>query len=280
MLSGMDMTMLKWLLIAAAGYLCILGYLYVMQRSLMYFPETVRTAPAAVGLPQAEAMTLVTPDGEHVIVWHVPPRADQAVVLYLHGNGGALSHRADRFRALVADGTGLVALDYRGYGGSSGSPSEAGLITDAETAYRFTLTRYSAARIELWGESLGSAVAIALAAENTVGHVILEAPFASAEALAARHYPFVPVRLLMLDQFRSDERIGRVTAPLLFLHGDRDAIVPIAEGERLFALAHEPKRFVRFAGGEHEGLDAYGALEAVKSFLGGKAAALPGQGRQ
>ncbi len=277
----MDMTLLKWLLIAAvAGYVGIIGILYVMQRSLMYFPETVRTEPAEVGLPQAEAMTLATADGEHVIVWHVPPRADQPVVLYLHGNGGALSHRADRFRALVAAGFGLVALEYRGYGGSSGSPSEAGLITDAKTAYQFALARYPAARIALWGESLGSAVATALAAENPVGHGILEAPFASAEAVAARAYPFVPVRWLMLDQFRSDERIGRVAAPLLFLHGDRDAIVPIAEGERLFALAHEPKRFVRLAGGEHEGLDAFGALEAVKSFLGGKAAALPDRVRQ
>src|SRR5581483_3820995 len=262
------MTTLKWLILTAlAGYLGLLGYLVLAQRSLMYFPDTARASPAAAGLTQAEAVTLAPRDGEHVTVWHVPPRGGQPVVLYLHGNGGALSHRIDRFRALVADGTGLVALDYRGYGGSSGSPSEAGLLTDATTAYGFAVARYSAARIALWGESLGTGVAVALAAENPVGRVILEAPFASAVAIAAREYPFVPVRWLMADQFRSDERIGRVTAPLLFLHGDRDPIVPIAEGERLFALAHEPKRFVRFPGGEHEGLDAFGALEAVKGFL-------------
>jgi uncharacterized protein len=275
------MKTLLWLLLTAlAGYLGLLGYMYVAQRSLMYFPDTVRTAPVDVGLPQAEAGTLATPDGEQVIVWHVPPRGDQPVVLYLHGNGGALSHRADRFRDLAADGTGLVALDYRGYGGSSGHPSETGLLTDAKAAYDFTRARYPASRIALWGESLGTAVAVALAAQNPVAKVILEAPFGSAVAIAARHYPFLPVRWLMLDQFRSDERIGRVTAPLLFLHGDHDGIVPIAEGERLFALAHEPKRFVRFAGGEHEGLDAFGALQTVKVFLGGRTAVLPSAARQ
>jgi hypothetical protein len=219
-------------------------------------------------------VTLATPDGENVIVWHVPPRAGQPVVLYLHGNGGALSHRAERFHALAADGIGLVALDYRGYGGSSGSPSEKGLIIDAQTAYAFAAARYPAERIALWGESLGSAVAVAVAAEKPVCCVILEAPFASAVAMAARQYPFVPVRWLMHDQFRSDERIGRVTAPLLIMHGDRDAVVPIGEGERLFARANEPKRFLRFAGGAHDGLDAFGALVAVKSFLRGNAARL------
>lgn len=253
---------------ALAAYLGVLAYLYLAQRSLMYFPEVVRTSPADAGFAQAEALTLATSDGENVIVWHVPPRAGQPVVLYLHGNGGALSHRVDRFRDLVADGTGLLALDYRGYGGSSGSPSEKGLIIDAETAYAFAVARYPAPRIALWGESLGSAVAVALAAEKPVCCVILEAPVVSAVAIAAREYSFVPVRWLMKDQFRSDERIGRLAAPLLVMHGDRDAVVPISEGERLFALAHEPKRFLRFAGGEHEGLDAFGALAAVKSFLG------------
>jgi fermentation-respiration switch protein FrsA (DUF1100 family) len=202
-----------------------------------------------------------------VIVWHVRPRGDRPVVLYLHGNGGALSHRAERFRALTADGIGLVALDYRGYGGSTGRPSEAGLMIDAETAYAFAARLYPAERIALWGESLGTGVAVALAAERAVGRVVLEAPFTSAADIAALHYPFLPVRWLMKDQFRSDARIGAVRAPLLVLHGERDAIVPIAFGERLFSLAGEPKRFVRFPEGQHEGLDQFGALDAVKRFL-------------
>src|SRR6185295_10451452 len=126
------MSSLKWIeLLFAAGYLGLAALMYLAQRALMYFPETVRTAPAAAGLPQAEEVVLDTTDGERVIVWHVPPRGNKPVALYFHGNGGSLRNRVDRFRALTEDGSGLVALSYRGYGGSTGSPSEEGLIADA-----------------------------------------------------------------------------------------------------------------------------------------------------
>ena len=191
------------------GVLCVyagvLAMLYVTQRSMMYFPETVHTTPAAAGLPQAEEVTLTTSDGEHIIAWHVPPRDGKPVILYFHGNGGALRYRVERFTRLITDGIGIVAVEYRGYGGSSGSPSERGLIADAEAGYAFAAARYPAQQIVLWGESLGSGVAVALAAEKPVGRVILEAPFTSAAAVGAKHYWYVPVRLLMTDQFRSDE---------------------------------------------------------------------------
>jgi uncharacterized protein len=263
------MVLLKWtLIVLVVGYVGVAAVLYVVQRALMYFPDPERTLPAAAGLPAAQEILLETADRERLIAWHVPPRGDRPVVLYLHGNGGALSHRAERFRTLTADGTGLVAVDYRGYGGSSGRPTEAGLLIDAETAYGFAAARYPAARIALWGESLGTGVAVALAAERPIGRLVLEAPFTSAVDLAARRYPFVPVRWLMKDQFRSDLRIAAVAAPLLVLHGARDTIVPVEYGERLFSLAREPKRFVRFAQGEHEDLDRFGALAAVETFLG------------
>jgi hypothetical protein len=263
------MVLLKWtLIVLLVGYVGAVAVLYVVQRALMYFPDTERTPPAAAGLPAAQEILLDTADGERLIAWHVPPRGDRPVVLYLHGNGGALSHRAERFRALTADGIGLVAVDYRGYGGSSGRPTEAGLSIDAETAYAFAATRYPAARIAVWGESLGTGVAVALAAERPVGRLVLEAPFTSAVDLAARRYPFVPVRWLMKDQFRSDLHIAAAASPLLVLHGARDAIVPIEYGERLFGLAREPKRFARFPQGGHEDLDLFGALATVKTFLG------------
>jgi fermentation-respiration switch protein FrsA (DUF1100 family) len=262
------MVLLKWtLIVLLVGYVGAVAVLYAVQRALMYFPDTERTPPAAAGLPAAQEILLDTADGERLIAWHVPPRGDRPVVLYLHGNGGALSHRAERFRALTADGTGLVAVDYRGYGGSSGRPTEAGLLIDAENAYAFAAARYPAARIAVWGESLGTGVAVTLAAERPVGRVVLEAPFTSAVDLAARRYPFVPVRWLMKDQFRSDLRIAAVAAPLLVLHGARDTIVPIEYGERLFGLAREPKRFAGFPQGEHEDLDRFGALATVKTFL-------------
>jgi len=263
------MALLKWtLIVLLVGYVGVAAVLYFVQRALMYFPDPARISPAAAGLPGAQDILLDTADGERLIAWHVPPRGDRPVVLYLHGNGGALSHRTARFRVLTADGTGLVAVDYRGYGGSTGQPTEAGLSIDAATAYAFAAARYPAARIALWGESLGTGVATALAAERPIGRLMLEAPFTSAVDLAARRYPFVPVRWLMKDQFRSDLRIPAVAVPLLVLHGARDPIVPIEYGERLFGLAREPKRFVRFADGEHEDLDQYGALAVVKTFLG------------
>src|ERR1700694_3220566 len=123
------MTALKWiLLLALVGWCGIVALAYVAQRSLMYFPEKVRTRPAAAGLPEAEELFLQTGDGEKVIAWHVPPRGEKTGVLYFRGTGAARALRASRFRALIADGTGLLALSYRGYGGSSGSPSEAGLV--------------------------------------------------------------------------------------------------------------------------------------------------------
>jgi fermentation-respiration switch protein FrsA (DUF1100 family) len=162
-----------------------------------------------------------------------------------------------------------VALEYRGYGGSPGSPSEQGLIADGEAAYRFAAAHYSAQQLVLWGESLGSGVAVAVAAEQPVGRVILEAPFTSAVAVGAQHYWYLPVRLLMKDKFHSDARIGKVKAPLMIMHGVQDRTVPYAMGERLFDLANKPKHLVRFLDGGHDDLDANGALDAVGRFLAG-----------
>jgi fermentation-respiration switch protein FrsA (DUF1100 family) len=262
------MSALKWIaILLGAGYLGLAALMYLAQRALMYFPETARTAPAAAGFPQAEEVVLDTADGEKVIVWHVPPRGGEPVVLYLHGNGGALQHRVPRFRKLVADGVGLVALSYRGYAGSTGKPTEAGFINDGRAAYDFAAARYPAASIAVWGESLGTGAAIALATEKPVARLLLQAPFTSAVDVASAIYWFLPVRLLMKDQFRSDERIGKVTAPVLILHGERDVTVPIGYGERLHQMIGAPKRFVRFPDGGHNNLDQYGATEAALKFL-------------
>lgn len=262
------MTLVKSiLLIALASYAGIVGLMYLAQRSLMYFPETVRTAPAEAGFPEAQETVLNSSDGTRVIVWHVPPKENKPVFLYFHGNGGSLRYRVPRFKNLTADGSGLVALSYRGYGGSSGSPSEEGLLADADAAYAFAAAQYPTSKLIVWGESLGTGVAVALAAEKKADGVILEAPYTSTADIAFAAYPFIPVSLLMKDQFRSDARIGKVKAPILILHGQRDNIVPFAYGRRLFELAPEPKQFVPFPAGEHENLDAHGAQAAVKKFL-------------
>jgi fermentation-respiration switch protein FrsA (DUF1100 family) len=263
-------TVLCWTaIIALVLYVGLAAMIYLAQRSLMYFPDTVRTTPAAAGLPEAEEVPLTASDGVGSIAWHIPPRDYKPVILYFHGNGGALKYRVERFRRLIADGIGLVALEYRGYGGLPGSPSEQGLIADAEAAYAFAAAQYPVQQIVVWGESLGTGVAVALTSEKPVGRVILEAPFTSAVAVGAQHYWYLPVRLLMKDQFRSDERIGKVTAPLLILHGVHDRVVPYAMGERLFDLANKPKHMARFLDGGHEDLDANGGLNAVARFLAG-----------
>ncbi len=262
------MRLLLWFAgLLAFGYGLVVLLMYLNQRSFLYFPERERTAPATAGFRAARELTLETTDGERVIAWHLPPEGDRPVILYFHGNGGSLRLRAERFAALTADGTGLVALSYRGYGGSSGIPTELGLIRDAEAAYRFATEHYPARRIVLWGESLGTGVAVAIAAAHPIGGLILESPFTSTVDVAAAIYWFLPVRLLMQDQFRSDQRIERVTAPVLVMHGDHDATVPIGYGERLFAMITAPKQFVRFAGGGHSDLDSFGALDAVRDFL-------------
>jgi fermentation-respiration switch protein FrsA (DUF1100 family) len=262
------MTSLKSLLgLALLIYVGLVLLLYVTQRSLQYLPERIRTAPAAAGLPQAEEVLLDTADGERVIAWHVPPRDGKPVVIYFHGNGASLRWRTERFRSLIADGTGLLALSYRGYGGSSGSPTEKGLIADGIAAYDFAARRYGPERLALWGESLGSGVAVAIAAGKPVGRVVLESPFSSAADVGAAHYWYVPVRLLMKDQFRSDLLAARITAPVLVMHGDRDRVVPFELGQRLYDLIQSPKRFVRFPGLGHNELGANGAVETAQRFL-------------
>jgi len=265
------MTILKWsAIVLVIGYLALLAVVYLMQRAIMYpAPQTARTTPDAAGFPHAQEIVLDTQDGEKAIVWHVPPRDGKPVVLLFHGNGEVLAWRVPRFSGVVADGTGLVALSYRGYGGSTGSPSEAGLIADAEAAYRFAAARYPAGRIVPWGYSLGSGVAVAIAARHPVGGLVLEAPYTSTVDIAAAAFPFLPVRWLLRDRFHSDRRIGDVRAPLLIMHGALDRVIPIRFGERLFALANEPKTMVRFDGADHVYSDDIGILAAVRNFLAG-----------
>ena len=265
------MTALKWLLIVVSvGYVCGLVVLFFAQRSFLFpIPTIERTTPQAAGFPEAQEHVLTTADGEKVIVWHVPAKPGHPVILYFHGNGDFLAGFFGRFRDIIADGTGVVALSYRGYAGSSGQPSERGLLQDAAAAYAFTTARYSADSIVVWGFSLGTGVAVALAAEQPVDKLILEAPYTSTADVAASMFWFMPVRLVMRDQFRSDERIARVTVPLLIMHGSNDPAIPIVFGERLFALAHKPKQFVRFPGGGHENLGSFGAIETARQFING-----------
>lgn len=257
---------LSLLLGLAALYAVLVGAAYLGQRKLLYPAFGPALAAAEAGLPGFEDVVLATPDGERLAAWYRAPEPGRATVLYFHGNGGSLSLRRGRARLLAEGGRGLLMVTYRGYPGSTGQPTEAGLALDALTAHRWLGERVPAERVVLYGESLGTGVAVGLAAEQRFGGVILDAPFTSTADVAAGVFPFLPVRLLMRDQYRSEARIGRLRAPLLVLHGDRDGVVPFALGERLFRAAPEPKRLVRIAGGDHVGnLEA--GLAEVRAFL-------------
>lgn len=261
-------TVLKWLVVVIVlGYAGAVALLYFRQAEFLYPRQTARTTPADADFAVAEELVIDTIDRERVIVWHVPPKDNRPVVLFFHGNGDFLAGRVPRFRAIVSNGTGLIALSYRGYAGSTGVPSENGLLMDAAAAYFAAARRYGTKRVVVWGFSLGTGPAVTIASGHQVGKVILEAPYTSTADVAASLMPIVPVRWLMRDQFRSDRRIGRVTAPLLVMHGARDPAIAIRFGERLYELANQPKRFVRFPEGGHDDLDAHGAVETALKFV-------------
>jgi fermentation-respiration switch protein FrsA (DUF1100 family) len=254
------------------GYLAILGFLDARQRPLLYGNDIGRVAvtPEAVGLSQAQSFTVSTPDGERLSLWFVPPSDDKApVYLYFHGKEGSLRQRAGRIRAMSQTGGGVVALDYRGFGASTGSPTEEGLYTDGETAYRWLAARVDPQRIVLMGESLGTGIAVWLASRQVAAALILESPYTSVADLAARSYPLFPVRLLMQDQFHSDRLIDKVHIPLLIQHGTKDTIVPIIFGERLFALANQPKRLLVYSNAGHNDLPQFGAYADAAAFVSG-----------
>ncbi|PZO01150.1 MAG: alpha/beta hydrolase [Hyphomicrobiales bacterium] len=259
----------RLLFVAVAVYAALLAMLYLRQRDLVFPRDATRAEVAQTGLAGAQEVTLTAADGERLVAWVVPPRAGKPVILYFHGNAGNLGRpgRVGRFRALTEDGTGLLAVSYRGYGGSTGSPSEEGLHLDARAAYGAAAERFGAAQLVGYGESLGTGVVLKLAAEVPLAAVILEAPYLSTVAVAQGVYPYVPVRLLMLDPFRSDTVIGRVGVPLLVLHGARDGVIPFAQGEALYGLANPPKRFLRFPQGGHEDLPAHGSMPEIRLFL-------------
>lgn len=260
---------LKLALVAAAIYVGVVGGMYLLQRKLMYLPVQELPTPAAVGAGDMQAVGLHTADGLTLTAWYKPAAAaGRAEILYLHGNGGNIAHRAAKVRPLIEAGYGVLLAGYRGYGGNPGAPSEAGLIADAHAAYDFLLARGVAPRrIALIGESLGSGVAVALAAEREVAAVLLEAPFTSAAAVGQRAYPVIPVTWLIKDRFDSLARIRRIEAPLLIVHGEADRVVPVDLGRALLRAAAEPKRGVFIRGGAHGNLEAFGLLGYELDFL-------------
>jgi fermentation-respiration switch protein FrsA (DUF1100 family) len=259
---------LRWIAVLILGYAALSLFMYVFQRSLMYFPNRARPEPVSVGVPEMRSVSLRTEDGLDLHAFSRPPNEGRATLVLFHGNAGNIGHVAHKARPLLDRGLGVLLVDYRGYGGNPGSPSEAGLISDGRAALAFLAERgIGPERTVLYGESLGTGVAVALAAETPVGAVVLEAPFTAAQAVAERRYWYLPVRLLMKDRFNSLARIGQVRSPLLILHGERDLVVPVAQGRALLAAANAPKQGHFIADADHSDLFQNGAAGLVLDFL-------------
>lgn len=276
-------TALTVVAVTAACYLAVVAGMYAFQRNLLYLPDQRRPSPAARELLGMETVVLNTADGLRLSAWYREAGAEQPTIVHFHGNGGNIGSRAHRMAPYLDAGFGLLMVEYRGYGGNPGEPTEDGLYEDGRAALAFLDRRGVAAEtIVLYGESLGSGVAVQLAADRGSGEtdnestdaqtspvaaVVLEAPLSSVTDVAAHHYPYLPVRWLLKDRFESEAKIPTVAAPVLVIHGERDRVVPIRYGHTLFEAAQEPKeaRWVPEAG--HEDLDRYGLQATVIDFV-------------
>ena len=249
---------------AVVFYLCILVLLRLFEHHLVYFPGQQRSLtapPARLDLP-IERVEIPTEDKVTLVGWVIPAPSDSSGLwlLICHGNAGNLSEfdRPLHYAGLRQLGLSLLAFDYRGYGESDGEPSEQGLYRDAEAAYRFLreVRGVTADRIVIFGHSLGSAVAIDLAAGHPAAGLIVEGALTSATDRGGELYPYIPVRWIARSRFSSLDKVSGIRVPKLFLHADRDDVIPLDHGRRLFEAAPEPKTFVELQGGHADAFDA------------------------
>lgn len=274
---------LKILIAILTAYAAMVALVWFFQDGLLYYPQMAReisTTPASAGAPYDD-LTIRTEDGEMLNVWWVPAAAPQGVVLLLHGNAGNISHRIDYALMFRRLGYSTLLVDYRGYGKSTGTPSEAGTYRDADAAWLWlTQTRGIAARdIVIFGESLGGGVGSWLAERYTPRALVLASTFTSAVDLGAELYRFLPVRLISRFNYDSLRRLPEVHAPILVIHSPADDIIPFSHGQRLYAAAKEPKAFLEIRGGHNDGfvhmrrewVEALGAfLESANETVRGK----------
>lgn len=251
--------MKKWILGIIAAYFLLLCFVYLEQRGLIYHPRSGDMSPKVWGLKQVRLVTIQTSDGLSLKAWYSPAKNNKPTILYLHGNYGHLGHRAGRIKPYIKAGFGVLLLSYRGFSGNKGQPTEQGLYLDARAAIQYlNLQGVSSNCIVLLGESLGTGVAVKMAEESQVGAVILRSPYTSLVEVAKNRYPIFPVSLMLKDRFESIKRIKNVYAPALFIHGKKDRVIPLSQGEALYLAANEPKVFKLYPRAGHNNLPSLG----------------------
>lgn len=246
--------------IVVVAYLGVLVLLYFKQSSLVFLPRVereFRANPADIGLPFTP-LNLATVDGETLDGWIVPSGTEhraRGLVIFFHGNAGNIGHRLDYLRMFHDLGFATLMLDYRGYGRSSGAPSEQGTYRDADAVWQHAtqVLGFSAERIVLFGESLGGGVAAHLAEEHRPGALVLASTFTSVPDMGADLYPLLPIRLLARIRYDTLSRLPRIACPVMVIHSRNDDIIPFAHGRKLLEAAHAPKRFLEIEGGHNEG---------------------------
>ncbi|MEM6657075.1 MAG: alpha/beta fold hydrolase [Pseudomonadota bacterium] len=256
-------------ILGAAFYVAILGYMYINQQSLLFKPDGELPDPIDVGLADVNVVSTTMSDGVELTAWSAPPTLDDApTVLFFHGQSGNLGDRADRMNEILNSGFGLFAPSYRGYPGSQGEPSELALIADGIQMYDGL--KSSGANIVLHGQSLGTAVAAAVAEKRPDAQLlILEAPFTATVDVAGERYPWLPVSLLMRDQFATRDFMADITVPTLIFHGTEDETVPVDHAEALAGLAGDTATLHVVAGGTHNDLWSHGLWDDVQNSLPG-----------
>jgi fermentation-respiration switch protein FrsA (DUF1100 family) len=256
--------MTKLALALASGYLLVAVAAFVAQRKLMYFPDSTRVAPASLGLAGVDERVLLAPDGARLIAWFARAAPGRPTILYFHGNAGNLANRSERIRKYLSRGLGVFMMSYRGYSGSTGRPTERNNVADAKRAYEALIKEgVPPESIILYGESLGSGVAVQLAAVQPVAGLVLDAPYTSIVDVAASAYPWLPVRPFLLDRYDTLRHLPYVEAPVLVVHGEADEVIPVAMGRAVYAAAKGPKEIVTFPGAGHSDHHLYGSGEEI-----------------
>lgn len=250
-------------------YLILCTAITLEQRALMYFPDRSAFVPTEWGMPELKPYHTVTNDGLTITSWYAPPRdAAKPIIVFFQGNAGHSGHRSFKVRPWLGEGYGVLMVGYRGYGSNAGSPTEKGLYRDARSVMDSLKDRgVIGSSLVLFGESLGTGVAVQMATEYSVAGLVLESPYSSTTDVGAWRYPFLPVRYLMWDKYESIDKIGNVHVPLLLMHGVADKVIPIQFGKKLFAAANEPKRALYMPNLGHDTVYNDEAREAVSHFL-------------